>query len=117
VISSSLQWTVFRARLDPTEGSEQAGARPVLVVSREVINQALPIVGVVPLTTRKQGRRVYPTEVLLPAMAAGQPEDSIAMAHQIRTISRGRLGKPFGELTDPDLRGAVREAIRIYLDL
>jgi len=112
-----MQWTVFRARLDPTEGSEQAGTRPVLVVSREVINQALPIVGVVPLTRRKPGRRIYSTEVLLPAGAAGQPEDSIAMAHQIRTISRDRLGTPYGQVVDPDLRNSIREAIRIYLDV
>jgi len=116
-MSAQIQWGVFRARLDPTEGSEQAGIRPVLVVSREVINQALPIVGVVPLTRRKPGRRIYSTEVLLPAGVAGQPEDSIAMAHQLRTISRDRLGRPYGELTDPDFRNSVREAIRIYLDL
>ena len=114
---SSIQWTVFRARLDPTEGSEQAGTRPVLVVSREVINQALPIVGVVPLTRRKHGRRIYSTEVLLPAGAAGQPEDSIAMVHQLRTIARHRLGGPYGELMDTGLRDAVREALRIYLDM
>ena len=114
---SSSQWRVFRARLDPTEGSEQAGTRPVLVVSREVINQALPIVGVVPLTRRKPGRRIYSTEVVLPAGIAGQPEESIAMAHQLRTIARHRLGDPFGELTDPRFRDAVRDAIRIYLDL
>ena len=114
---SSIQWTVFRARLDPTEGSEQAGTRPVLVVSREVINRALPIVGVIPLTRRKPGRRIYSTEVLLPAGAAGQPEDSIAMAHQIRTISQGRLGTPYGQVVDPDLRISIREAIRIYLDV
>jgi len=112
-----MQWRVFRARLDPAEGSEQAGARPVLVVSREVINQSLPIVGVVPLTRRKPGRRIYSTEVLLPAGTAGQPEDSLAMAHQLRTISRRRLGSPHGELTDSDLRDAVRRAIRVYLDL
>ena len=112
-----MQWTVFRARLDPTEGSEQAGTRPVLVVSREVINQALPIVGVVPLTRRKPGRRIYSTEALLPAGAAGQPEDSVAMAHQIRTISRDRLGTPYGQVVDPDLRISIREAIRIYLDV
>ena len=115
--SPSIQWTLFRARLDPTQGSEQAGNRPILVVSREVINQALPIVGVVPLTRRKPGRRIYSTEVLLPAGVAGQPEDSIAMAHQLRTISSDRLGAPYGELSDSDLREAVRRAVRVYLDL
>lgn len=35
------QWHVFLASLDPTKGSEQAGKRPVLVISREQINQFL----------------------------------------------------------------------------
>jgi mRNA-degrading endonuclease toxin of MazEF toxin-antitoxin module len=39
------------------------------------------------------------------------------MAHQLRTIARSRLGKPYGQLEDPALQDAVRNAIRIYLDL
>lgn len=113
----ALQWRLFRAVLDPTLGSEQAGTRPVLVVSREVINQALPVVAVVPLTSLKPGRRVYSTEVLIPAGAAGQPEASLVLAHQVRTISVHRLGSSYGELADPGLRFRVREALRVFLDL
>ena len=36
---------VYDARLDPTEGSEQAGSRPVIIVSRDAINTNLNIVG------------------------------------------------------------------------
>ena len=43
---------VFLARLSPTEGSEQQGTRPVVVVSRDAINQYSPVVVVVPLTDR-----------------------------------------------------------------
>lgn len=71
------QWGIFQARLDPVLGSEQAGRRPVLVVSNEVINQALPIVTVLPLTSMRKGRRIYSTEVLLVAGQAGLPRDSI----------------------------------------
>ncbi len=35
------QWHVFLTSLDPTAGAEQAGRRPVLVISRERINQLL----------------------------------------------------------------------------
>jgi len=115
--SGPFQWCAFRADLDPTRGSEQAGVRPVLVVSREVINQRLPIVAVLPMTAIKPGRRVYSTEVLLPPEAAGQPEASVVMAHQIRTLSIRRLGQLYGELADEELRGAVRAALRLYLDL
>ena len=112
-----VQWGLYRAVLDPVIGSEQAGTRPVLVVSKETVNRALPIVAVVPLTTRRPGRRVYPTEVLLEAGAAGQPEESIAMAHQLRTLSTRRLGARLGTLVEIGLRHQLRTAIRVYLDL
>jgi len=112
-----MQWGLFWARLDPAEGSEQAGRRPVLVVSRETVNQILPIAAVVPLTTRKPGRRVYPTEVLLPPAAAGQPDESIAMNHQVRTVSTRRLRGRIGTLTDQDLRNQVQQALGLFLDL
>ena len=71
------QWHVFLAVLDPTRGSEQAGRRPVLVISRERINQLLPVVNVIPLTSRKSTSRViYPNEVLLPFGVAGLKVDS-----------------------------------------
>jgi len=112
-----LQWRVLRALLDPAIGAEQAGGRPVLVVSHEAINEALPIVTVLPMTTYKPGRRIYSTEVLLKAGAAGQPEDSIILAHQIRTISKQRLRELYGVLQGEDLREQVRKAIRTHVDL
>ncbi|HLZ07287.1 MAG TPA: type II toxin-antitoxin system PemK/MazF family toxin, partial [Chloroflexota bacterium] len=76
-------WAVVVAYLDPSVGSEQAGRRPVLIVSNEDANQILSNVTVLPLTSTQ--RKLYPAEVTLPAGAAGQPRDSIVMAHQIRT--------------------------------
>jgi mRNA interferase MazF len=58
------QWHIFLATLDPIKGAEQAGKRPVLVISRERINQLLPVVNVIPLTSRKSGPLIiYPNEV------------------------------------------------------
>ncbi|MBI3360500.1 MAG: type II toxin-antitoxin system PemK/MazF family toxin [Chloroflexi bacterium] len=51
---------VYDARLDPTEGSEQAGTRPVVIVSRDVINDASTVVIVVPLTNAANLKRAYP---------------------------------------------------------
>jgi len=47
------RWHIFLADLDPVIGSEQGKTRPVLVISEEEINQILPVVNVLPLTTRK----------------------------------------------------------------
>jgi mRNA interferase MazF len=43
------QWAVAIADLDPVRGSEQRGRRPVLVVSNEDFNQAMPNLTVLPL--------------------------------------------------------------------
>lgn len=112
-----LQWGVFPANLNPVQGSEQAGSRPVLVVSRESIHSALSVATVLPLTSLKLGRRVYPTEVLIPGGTAGLRVDSLAMAQQVRTLSKSRLGPKLGDLTSDALRQKVRAALALYLDL
>lgn len=111
------QWSVYTVDFDPVVGSEQAGRRPVLIVSRETANVALPVVTVIPLTGRKRGRRIYPNETLLAKGAAGLARDSIAMAHQLRTLSKLRLRTNLGRVDNPVVRQAVRAAIRTQLDL
>jgi mRNA interferase MazF len=112
------QWHIFLASLDPTKGSEQAGRRPVLVISQEQLNQVLPIVNVIPLTSRKSTERViYPNEVLLPSGVAGLRVDSIALCYQIRTLDKSRLERDWGELDDVNLRRDIRDAIRFQLDM
>ncbi|MEW6034279.1 MAG: type II toxin-antitoxin system PemK/MazF family toxin [Chloroflexota bacterium] len=108
-------WSVFEADLDPVAGAEQKGTRPVLIVSNEEFNQAMPNVTVLPLTSTK--RRLYPCEVLLPAGKAGQPLESIVMAHQIRTISKQRLERLLGYLDDTQLQHEVHRAIKEHLDM
>ena len=109
------QWAVMEAILDPATGAEQKGMRPVLVVSNEEYNQVMPNITVLPLTSTK--RRLYPSEVFLPEGKAGQPLDSIIMAHQIRTISKQRLKGLLGYLEDPQLRDEVCAAIKEHLGL
>jgi mRNA interferase MazF len=109
------QWVIMEANLDPVAGAEQKGTRPVLIVSNEEFNQAMPNVTILPLSSTQ--RRLYPSEVPLPEGKAGQPLESIIMAHQIRTISKQRLGKLWGYLDDPQLRHEVREAIKEHLNL
>jgi mRNA interferase MazF len=89
----------------------------VIVVSREVANVALPVVTVVPLTRRKSGRRIYPNESLVPESTGGLSHDSVAMAHQIRTLSKRRLGGRLGWIEDRAVRAEIELAIRTHLDL
>ncbi|OGN87027.1 MAG: hypothetical protein A2Z74_05255 [Chloroflexi bacterium RBG_13_46_9] len=106
---------MIEASLDPVVGTEQKGFRPVLVVSNEEFNQSISNVTVLPLTSTQ--RRLYPSEVLLTKGKAGQSEQSIIMAHQIRTISKKRLGRFIGYLNEESIKQEVRESIREHLDL
>jgi mRNA interferase MazF len=109
------QWAVMEANLDATEGAEQKGRRPVLIVSNEEFNQAMPNVTVLPLTSTQ--RHLYPSEILLIKGKAGQPVESIIMAHQIRTISKQRLGRLMGYIDDPRLQQEIHKAIKEHLDM
>jgi mRNA interferase MazF len=113
----SYQWGIFWADLNPSKGSEQAGKRPVLVISSEEVNQSLPIVTIISLTSVKPGRKVYPIEVFLDAADTGLPKESIAMAHQIRAISKERLGLKCGSIEIVERREEIKKVIKTYLDL
>jgi len=112
---STYKWAVMEASLNPVTGAEQRGKRPVLIVSNEEFNQAMPNVTVLPITSTKRG--LYPSEVFLPQGMAGQPLDSIIMAHQVRTISKMRLGNLIGYLEDETLKSEIDSALKEHLDL
>jgi mRNA interferase MazF len=92
------RWHIFLANLDPVIGSEQGKTRPVLVISEEELNQVLPVVNVLPITSRKPGRKIYPNEVLIHAGNAGLDNDSIVICYQIRTLDKKRLIKEIGRI-------------------
>lgn len=107
---------VYQARLDPTEGSEQEGERPVVVVSRDAINQSSPVIVIVPLTDRANKKKIYPSHVILKAGEGGLKLESVALAEQVRAISKTRLLKQLGHLA-PQSITAVAAALKIALDL
>lgn len=111
------KWDLAWALLDPTVGHEQAGRRPVLVLCNEIVASAIALATVLPMTTWRTGRRVYPTEVLLPSGTGGLPAASLVLAHQVRTISARRLSPAIGSLGDTALRERVAKALRLWLDL
>ncbi|MBW4699668.1 MAG: type II toxin-antitoxin system PemK/MazF family toxin [Aphanocapsa lilacina HA4352-LM1] len=107
---------VYYARLDPTEGSEQAGTRPVIVVSRNAINTSSPVILAVPCTTYRAGQRVYPSQVLLRAPAGGLEIDSLALGEQVRVLAKSRLLRLCGELPI-EVMQSLERALMIALDL
>ena len=107
---------VFSARLDPTEGSEQPGTRPVVVMSRDSINANSPVVVVVPVTDAANVKRLYPSHTQIPKGSGGLKMDSVAKAEQIRAIQVSRFVGYHGRL-DPDVLARVEDAIKVTLAL
>ena len=107
---------VYLARLDPVEDSEQAGTRPVIIVSRDAINVASPVVIVVPCTAFSRDRRVYPSHVVLKAPEGGLKKDSIALGEQLRAISKTRLQARWGTVSG-EVCALIDRALLIALDL
>jgi len=111
------RWSVWLANLDPVLGSEQGRTRPVLVVSETAINDVLPVVDALPITSRKAHRRIYPNEALVPAGEAGLTADSIVLCYQIRALDKRRLLRGMGEIDKPLLKEAVLDALCFQLGI
>lgn len=111
------RWDIYRANLDPVVGSEQGKSRPVLVISDDNINDLLNIVNVLPITSRKLGRQIYPNETILPADSFGLLSESIILCHQIRTLDKQRLTLRYGAIGIVDKQEEILAALCFQLGI
>jgi mRNA interferase MazF len=111
-----LRGDVYQASLGPVQGSEQAGLRPVVVVSRDAINRASPVAIVVPLTGLGNCPRVYPSQVVIGSGTGGLSMDSVALGEQVRAIAQKRLCSYLGHLP-PEIMTKISVALKIAMDL
>lgn len=111
------RWKIFLAELNPVRGSEQGKTRPVIVISNEEMNNILPVLNVLPITSKKESRKVYINEVFLPKGIANIDRDSIVLTYQIRTIDKSRLIKEIGTLEDEIIKDRILESLVYQLEL
>lgn len=105
-----LRGEVWWVNFDPSLGGEIQKTRPAVIVSNDASNRNLNRIQVVPITSNML--RVYPCEAVIDLN--GEPRK--AMADQIATVSKQRLGSKAGTLSRHDMQ-AVERAIRVQLGL
>jgi mRNA interferase MazF len=111
------RWSIYLANLEPVVGSEQGKSRPVLIISEDEINNLLNCVNVIPITSRKPHRKIYPNEALLLSNTAGLENESILLCHQIRTIDKKRLSNYYGQIDNPEKQREVIDALCFQLGI
>jgi mRNA interferase MazF len=102
------RYEVRWASLDPTEGAEMAKTRPVVIVSLDALNERLQTVTICPLTT--QLNATWRTRL---TVRVGRRDADIAV-DQIRTVSKTRLGKKMGALSEAEARALRRLITEMY---
>lgn len=99
-----LRGDVYWADLSPTRGKEQAGHRPVLVISHDVFNEKSGTVVALAITS-KEPRAGFP--LTLELSSAGLPKRSWVKISRIRTISTERLGKKMSRATAEETSAVI----------
>lgn len=109
ILRGEIRW----ADLNPTRGREQAGHRPVLILSHDVFNERSGTVIAVALTSQ-QPRAGFPLTV--ESKAKGLPKRSWIKISQIRTLATERIGRRFARASDEELARVIEGINEILAD-
>ena len=100
ILRGEIRW----ADLNPTRGREQAGQRPVLILSQDVFNDRSGTVIAVALTSQPQ-RAGFP--LTLELQSKGLPKKSWVKISQIRTLTVERIGPRLGKVSPEELAQVI----------
>ena len=100
ILRGEIRW----ADLNPVRGREQAGLRPVLVISHDIFNERSGTVIAVALTSQPQKAGFPLTSEL---ETANLPKRSWVKISQIRTLSVERIGKLIGKVAPEEIEMVI----------
>lgn len=106
---------VYIANLNPVEGSEQGGIRPVVVIQNNTGNHYSPTTIVSPITSHIGKKFDLPVHVVCKSIY-GLPYPSMVLTEQSRVISKSRMQRYVGYLTVEQMR-LVSQTLKICFDL
>ena len=95
------QAEIWYADLNPIKDNEQAGYRPVVIISGNLLNKYMKIVIVCPLTTKIKNYKG--NLVLKPTKQNGLDNTSEILVFHVRSVSKNRLVKKIGKIADKEL--------------
>ena len=95
-----LRGDIWWADLNPVRGHEQAGVRPVLIISHDIFNQRSGTVIALAITSQPPSAGFPLTKEI---MSAALPKRSWVKISQIRTLSVERLSNQFGAISPEEL--------------
>jgi len=99
-VAGILRGEIHWADLNPVKGKEQAGLRPVVILSQDVFNRRSGTVIAVAMTSQPQ-RAGFP--LTLELSPNDLPKRSWVKISQIRTLSTERIGKRIGTVSQEEL--------------
>ena len=100
ILRGEIRW----ADLNPTRGHEQAGLRPVLILSHDIFNERSGTVIAVAITSGVQ-KAGFP--LTLELKTGDLPKQSWVKISQIRTLSVERIGRLVGRVSHEELSQVI----------
>ncbi len=108
---------IYFVNLNPVQGREQTGKRPVLVLSVNSINQLPLVITVVVGTKGENITRDYPTNVRVSPLESGLPLETVFLCFQNRSLDKQRFSSKASGRLSSDKMLEIEAAIRYCLGL
>ena len=96
------QGEIWLTNLNPTEGSEQSGFRPVIIVSGDALNDNAQVVWCCPLTTKL--KKYHGNLLLHPSSSNGLSIESEVLTLHLKSLSKSRLKQRMGIISSDELK-------------
>jgi mRNA interferase MazF len=108
---------IYFVNLNPVQGKEQSGARPVLILSVDEINRKQLVITVVPGTKGTNIKRDFVTNVRVSTLESGLELETVFLCFQVRSLDPSRFPETSVGMLSPNKMREVEASVRYVLGL